>query len=391
MRLDLIFALSLAGLGSNVALRLVDPLVPTIAGEFGLTVTTVATLATAYALPYALFQPVLGPVGDAIGKALLIRSSLIVLATGLVLCALAPNFPILVAARMLCGIAAGGIIPAAFAMIGDRIPMADRQVAISRLLLLIFVAQIAGAGGAGALSTVFGWRGILLSAAAVTATVAAVTFTTFSPRPGAVRKKPSISGAIAGYREVFANPQAVPLFLLTFLEGAAVFATHPYVASIIKARESADAFEAGMVIGSFGVGALGYTLVVKKLVVTLGPKRMAFIGASLAGVALALFAFGSDWRLDCLVFFVFGFSFLMLHNPLQAVATELTQTARGSAVALFALSLFLGQAIGPPVFGAASAVAGSLPMILVEAAIIASLGVLAARFVFVDRKAPKPL
>ncbi|MCC0049387.1 MAG: hypothetical protein H6882_09610 [Rhodobiaceae bacterium] len=39
-----------------------------------------------------------------------------------------------------------------------------------------------------------------------------------------------------------------------------------------------------MVIGSFGVGRLD-TLVVKKLVVTLGPKRMAFIGASLAGDA----------------------------------------------------------------------------------------------------------
>ena len=132
MRLDLIFALSLAGLGSNIALRLVDPLVPTIAGEFGLSVTTVATLATAYALPYALFQPVLGPVGDAIGKALLIRASLVVLACGLVMCALAPNFPSLVAARIICGMAAGGIIPAAFAMIGDRIPMADRQVATAR-------------------------------------------------------------------------------------------------------------------------------------------------------------------------------------------------------------------------------------------------------------------
>ena len=387
MRLDLIFALSLAGLGSNVALRLVDPLVPTIAGDFGLSVTTVATLATAYALPYALFQPVLGPVGDAIGKALMIRSSLIILAIGLVLCAVAPSFPLLVAARMLCGIAAGGIIPAAFAMIGDRIPMAERQVAISRLLLLIFAAQIVGAGGAGALSTVFGWRGVLLSAAVVTASVAAITFTTFAPRPDGVRKKPSISNAIAGYKQVFANPQALPLYLLTFVEGAAIFATHPYVASILASRESADAFEAGMVIGSFGIGALGYTLMVQKLVATLGPKRMAVVGSLFAGSALALFAFGSDWRIDCFLFFIFGFTFLMLHNPLQAVATELTTTARGSAVALFALSLFFGQAIGPPIFGAASAVAGTLPMILCEAAAIASLGLLAARFVFVERRA----
>ncbi|MCC0016412.1 MAG: MFS transporter [Rhodobiaceae bacterium] len=382
MRLDLILALSLAGLGSNISLRLVDPLVPTIAGEFGLSVATVATLATAYALPYAIFQPVLGPVGDAIGKSLLIRASLIVLASGLVACALAPNFPALVMARMVCGIAAGGIIPAAFALIGDRIPMAERQLAISRLLLLIFIAQIAGAGGAGALSTVFGWRGVLLTAALVTGSVALVTFSTFSPRPDAVRKRPSLSGAIAGYREVFSNPIALPLYLLTAVEGASVFATHPYVAAVLHRREGVGAFEAGMVIGSFGVGALAYTLCVQWLLAHLGPKRMAVVGSSGAGLALCLFALGGDWRVDCVLFFAFGFAFLMLHNPLQAVATEVSTKARGSAVAMFALALFLGQAMGPPIFGFASALAGTTPMIIVEAAIIASLGVVAARRIF---------
>ncbi|MFN0263546.1 MFS transporter [Tepidamorphus sp. 3E244] len=382
MRLNLILTLSLAGLGSNIALRLVDPLVPTIAADFGVSVTTVATLTTAYALPYAMSQPVLGPVGDAIGKALLIRTGLVVLSGALLLCAIAPSFPLLMAARILCGIAAGAIIPAAFAIIGDRVPLEDRQVAISRLLLLVFVAQIVGAGGAGALSTQFGWRGILLCAAAVTATVALVTFPNLAPRAGAVRKKLSVSGALEGYREVLSNPRAKPLYLLVMLEGAGIFATHPYVASILSTREDASAFEAGMVIGAFGVGALVYTLLVRRILNLLGPRRMAIAGSLGAAVALAAFAFGSDWRIDAVMFFIFGFSFLMLHNPLQAVATDLSASARGSAVALFALSVFLGQAVGPPIFGMASAWAGTLPMILVEAAIIASLGVLAARFVF---------
>ncbi|MGE0846388.1 MAG: MFS transporter [Flavobacteriaceae bacterium] len=382
MKLDLVFALSLAGLGSNIAMRLVDPLVPSIAGDFGLSIATVATLTTAYALPYAIFQPVLGPIGDAVGKSLLIRTSLLVLAVGLACCAVAPNFATLTGARILCGIAAGGVIPAAMALIGDRVPVAERQVAISRLLLLIFIAQIAGAGGAGALAGIIGWRGVLMAAALVTATVTLVTFPTFAPRKGVVRSKPSVSGAIERYKLVFANPQAMPLYVLTMLEGASVFATHPYVAAILIDREGVGAFEAGMVIGSFGFGALIYTLLVKRLVALLGPRRMVVIGSTLAGCALAAFAFGSVWQIDAVFFFVFGFSFLMLHNPLQAVATELSQTARGSAVAIFALSLFLGQAIGPPLFGFASALAGRTPMILVEALMIASLGLIAWRYVF---------
>ena len=41
----------------------------------------------------------------------------------------------------------------------------------------------------------------------------------------------------------------------------------------------------------------------------------------------------------------------MLHNSLQTKATELAPTARGSAIALHAFFFFLGQAIGPVIFG----------------------------------------
>lgn len=104
---------------------------------------------------------------------------------------------------------------------------------------------------------------------------------------------------------------------------------------------------------------------------------------------MAAFAIGGDWRLDCVMFFVFGFSFLMIHNPLQALATELSVSARGSAVALFALCFFLGQAVGPPLFGIVSGYLGIVPMIVAEGVAIGSIGLLAARFVFA-RKAKSP-
>jgi predicted MFS family arabinose efflux permease len=41
----------------------------------------------------------------------------------------------------------------------------------------------------------------------------------------------------------------------------------------------------------------------------------------------------------------------MLHNTLQTKATEMAPGARGTAVALFAFSLFVGQAVGTSVAG----------------------------------------
>ena len=44
-----------------------------------------------------------------------------------------------------------------------------------------------------------------------------------------------------------------------------------------------------------------------------------------------------------------GVSFYMLHNTLQTHGTQMAPEARGAAMALFALCLFVGQAIGVPI------------------------------------------
>ena len=44
-----------------------------------------------------------------------------------------------------------------------------------------------------------------------------------------------------------------------------------------------------------------------------------------------------------------GVSFYMLHNTLQTNGTQMAPEARGSGLALFALCLFVGQAVGVPV------------------------------------------
>ncbi|MDP4593959.1 MAG: MFS transporter, partial [Beijerinckiaceae bacterium] len=65
--------LLLFGFASAIAQRSLDPLTVTIARDFATAPETVALLSTAVAVPFALAQPVLGPLGDHFGKERVIK------------------------------------------------------------------------------------------------------------------------------------------------------------------------------------------------------------------------------------------------------------------------------------------------------------------------------
>src|SRR6187402_3872336 len=129
---------------SGYAARLVDPLVLPLAGHFAVTATAAAMLNTAYALPYALAQPFLGPIGDRFGKPRCIQVCVAGLAVMLLLGAFAPDFRLLMATRIGAGIFAGGLIPLVLAGLGDAYEMSERQVMIGRMLVAIITGQMLG-------------------------------------------------------------------------------------------------------------------------------------------------------------------------------------------------------------------------------------------------------
>ena len=157
----LLLILSLGGFAASMAARIVDPLVTAIAADFLMPVAMVALLASAYTLPFSFSQPLLGPIGDAIGKSLMIRVALALLAVFLLASAFAPSFSTLFGVRILAGMAGAGIIPLSFALIGDTFAIAVRQVAMSRFLASTLVGQLVGSSAAGLLAEWIGWRWVL--------------------------------------------------------------------------------------------------------------------------------------------------------------------------------------------------------------------------------------
>jgi MFS family permease len=76
-----------------------------------------------------------------------------------------------------------------------------------------------------------------------------------------------------------------------------------------------------------------------------------------------------------------GFGFYMLHAVIQIYASELAPSGRASAMALHSFFFFLGQAVGPAVYGAAlTSSLGIRPLLLVGAAVLVGVGLTCAQW-----------
>lgn len=376
----LILLLGLAGFASAFSLRTTDPMLTIIAADLDVSVRQAALLASAYTLPYALMQIVLGPVGDAIGKSRLVRLALVILSIGLALSAIAPSYGAVMAGRILAGAFAGGIIPASMALIGDRVAYEDRQVAISRFLLAVILGQMSGSVVSGALAEWAGWRVVFGLSAGLTALICAAAV--IGLRNEVEKRSPlSVADARQRYATVLTNPASLFVFATVAAEGLLIFGVFPFVAPILMAHGASGAFEAGMTIAAFAIGGVVYSAVVRRLIHGLGQWGMMKGGGLCCGVAYLVASFPVPWPVVSGAFLLAGFGFYMLHNTMQTQATELAPTARGSALALFASSFFLGQGVGPVLYGALADHTGFPPLLLGVAALTAALGFVSVRLI----------
>lgn len=376
----LIMVLGACGFASTFTMRIVDPLVPTLAAEFGRSIAQVAAMATAFSFAYAIGQPFLGPVADSAGKLKTIAVSLGLLALLSVAAAFSLSFDMLTVIRSGTGIVAGGVIPVAMAAIGDRAPMAERQILLGRFLVIMIVGQMAGAACSGLIAEHVGWRGVFVMAGALSAGAALLILFVLRPRPDAQRPKLSFSGAAANYAAVFANPRSKLLYGLVIVEGSLIFGMPPYVAAILQERAAVGPSLAGLVIAGTGLGGIVYGMLTRILVERVGPSRMTVAGGLLMATGFALFSLPFlPWWSAIGLFVLNGFGFFLMHGTFQAQATELAPGARGSAVALFACALFMGHAIGPVAMGLSLHFLGTTGAILLFALGIGLLGFVTPR------------
>lgn len=373
----LLFILGLCGFSGALALRLLDPLIGSIASDFATSVGVVALLSSAFALPFGLSQPLLGPAGDAFGKAIVIKVCVALLAVCLLVSALAPTLTILFVSRILGGMATGGIMPVSMALIGDSFPLAVRQVAISRYVAATLLGQVFGVSAGAILAEWIGWRGVLGCAAGL-AIVAAASAVLMLPKPGIGASSTFRLGeAKARYRLVLANPRSFVCFGIVFLEGGAIYGIMPFIGDLLQSRGAGGIREAGFVIGGLGIGGLSFALAAPLIVRLARRQVMMAAGGGLAALGLGGVGWEGLWPAQMAFMMLLGFGFFLLHNSVQTEVTELAPSARASAFSLHAFSFFLGQALGPVVYGLAIPAFGATTSLGAGALILAATGIAA--------------
>ena len=364
---------------SALFIRSTDPVIPQIAVGLGVEQATAALLTTAFTLPYALVQPLLGAFADMFSKMRLMLLCLAGVAVATLACGLAPNFEVLTAGRVIAGLASGGVVPIAFALVGDKVPIAERQVAMGRLLFAIMTGNLLGATCAGVVADLVGWRSVFFftgGAGAIALVAAAGGMRGLSEAIGHF----DLSNLGPNNRAIFRNPLAKICFGAVFLEALFMYGMFPYVATMLHQLGETRASIAGLVIAGFGIGGALYAVTVSQLLRFLGEARMMRAGGIVMGACLVVVAARAPWPLEFLNFAVLGFGFYMLHAVIQIYASELAPVARGSAMALHSFFFFLGQAAGPVVYGGGLSTVGLGPVLLFGAVVLAAVGLTCAQW-----------
>ena len=359
--------------------RSVDPIIPQIADSLGTDAATAALLSTAYALPYAIVQPLLGLLADMFNKARLMMICLAVVAAATIAGALVTSFPLMVASRAVTGMGSGGLVPIAFAILGDLVPVNQRQVAMGRLLFAIMSGNLLGATAAGFIGDLFGWRAVFTVMAVLGFAILAIAIPGLR---GVGQRGRGFDVAVmrSNYSAIFSNRLAKICFGAVAVEGALMYGVFPHLAALFHDMGETRASIPGLVIGGFALGGVLYSLRVSLLLRTFGETWMMRIGGSLMGLTVGFIALRAPWQADIVDFAILGLGFYMLHGVIQIYASELAPAARGSAMALHSFFYFLGQAAGPAIYTLGFGTAGVTLTLVVSGVLLVLNGLVAAHY-----------
>jgi len=192
-----IFAVLVISTGALSLLQsLVSPVLPLLQDELKTDQNTVTWVLTAYLLSASVCAPILGRVGDMIGKERVLAWVLIALAVGTVMAALSTSITLMIVSRVIQGIG-GGVIPLSFGIVRDQFPRERVAGTVSIIAALLAVGGGAGLVLAGPIVNVLDYHW-LFWIPAIFVVVAAVATYFFVPRSiGGVTGRVSFSAALA--------------------------------------------------------------------------------------------------------------------------------------------------------------------------------------------------
>lgn len=171
-----IYALALAAFAVGSAEFVISGILPPLAEDLSVSIPIAGLLVSAYAIGVAIGGPILTIFTSRFSQRNVLISLMVVFSIAQVLCAMAPDYGLLLAARLLSACAHGVFFGAGNVVVVGLVPPERRGAAFSLFIGGITVANLLGLPGGSAIGLHFGWRVPFLAVAALGAIAALVLF-----------------------------------------------------------------------------------------------------------------------------------------------------------------------------------------------------------------------
>lgn len=344
---------------------LLGPILSPIGAALSVPPERVTLFIGAYALPLALLAPFLGGLSDRLGRARVLAPSVALFCTGSMGTALAPDFTLALATRVVTGIGAAGMLPVAFAMAADSGPdRAPRNIAAVQAGLTcgIILAPLYGSLVTEALGWQFAFAGLALAALLVVPGLRGLAST--KPAPRKASRLPRIPGAL-------------PAIAAMGLGLGGAIGIYALVGERLRDTASLGTGQIGLIYAGFGAMTLAGNLLMPRVIGHVRDGRQLMM-LCLCGVLLAILAlFGLRLAVipAALALAIWALLGGIGAPGLQTYLAGLSADHRGVLMALGASAMNLGVAVWSAtaalLYAASTAHVALLAAILIGAAVLA--------------------
>ncbi|MBX9391962.1 MFS transporter [Streptomonospora nanhaiensis] len=347
-----LWALAVCAFGIGTTEFVVTGVLPGIAEEFGVSVSTAGYIATVYAAGVFVGAPLTTVLGTRVERRRMLAALMVLFVAGNLVTALAPTFGAVLAGRVIASFTHGAFFGIGAVVAAGLVAPARRAGAIAFMFTGLTVANVVGVPAGTLLGEALSWRATfaVIALVGVVGLIGVLALVKRGERPAGARVRPEFAA--------LADPQVLLAMGMTVLGFGGVFVSVTYLAPMMVEvagfSESAVTwvlvlFGLGMVVGNAAGGRIA------------DRAPMPLLLGALVALAATLLAFTwgahSQAASLVLVFLVGAFGFATV-PPLQMRVMDKAAHAPTLASALNIGFFNLGNALGAWLGGAA--IAGGL-------------------------------
>ncbi|KRE39304.1 MFS transporter [Janibacter sp. Soil728] len=287
-------ALVLGGVGIGVTEFVTMGLLPEIAHGVGTTIPQAGHTISAYALGVVVGAPTIAIFGNRLPRRELLVALMVLFAIGNALSAMAGGYELLMMARFVSGIPHGAFFGIASIVAYDIVAVGRGGWAVSRIMLGIPIANVAGVPLATWLGQQAGWRSAYWLVAAL-GVLTAVLVSTVVPHQAA-----DTEADVHSELSAFKDAQVWLTLLIGAIGFGGVFAMYSYISPILRNQTGLPADAVPIYLFVYGVGGLVGTVIAGRLVDR--SVLWTLVGSTIAtGLSLAAFAWAADWAIPAAI------------------------------------------------------------------------------------------